>query len=55
MIGNQDTYLAFFQLTDDVLNIVNVKNVLLSPDATKVFYATEKLDWAKTNTLTLSI
>ena len=32
---------------DDVLNIVNVKNVLFSPDGTKVFYATEKLDWAK--------
>jgi dipeptidyl aminopeptidase/acylaminoacyl peptidase len=32
---------------DDVLNIVRLKNVLLSPDGTKVFYATEKLDWSK--------
>jgi dipeptidyl aminopeptidase/acylaminoacyl peptidase len=32
---------------DDVLNIVRLKNVLLSPDGTKVFYATEKLDWPK--------
>lgn len=32
---------------DDVLNTVRLKNVLLSPDGTKVFYATEKLDWSK--------
>jgi dipeptidyl aminopeptidase/acylaminoacyl peptidase len=32
---------------DDVLNTVRLKNVLLSPDGKKVFYATEKLDWEK--------
>lgn len=32
---------------DDVLNTVKLTNVLLSPDGTKVFYATEKLDWSK--------
>jgi len=32
---------------DDALNMVSVKDVLLSPDGRSVFYAQEKLDWEK--------
>ncbi|MGD8538919.1 MAG: S9 family peptidase [Candidatus Aminicenantes bacterium] len=34
---------------DDLLNTVRLKNVLISPDGEKVFYATEKLNWSKNN------
>lgn len=43
-------FLSFAQrpmTVDDVLNIIKINNVLLSPDGTYVFFATEKLDWAK--------
>ena len=32
---------------DDALNIVSVRNSLLSPDGRHVFYSLEKLDWGK--------
>lgn len=32
---------------DDSLNIIEVKNVTISPNGTKVFYAKERLDWSK--------
>jgi dipeptidyl aminopeptidase/acylaminoacyl peptidase len=32
---------------DDALNLVKVKNVLISPQGTKVFYGTEQLNWPK--------
>jgi dipeptidyl aminopeptidase/acylaminoacyl peptidase len=32
---------------DDALNIVEIKNVRLSPDGTKIFYAKETLNWPK--------
>ena len=36
---------------DDVLDIISVKDVLISPDGTKVFFTLEKLDWAKNKTI----
>jgi dipeptidyl aminopeptidase/acylaminoacyl peptidase len=32
---------------DDSLNIIEIRNVTLSPDGTKLFYAKETLDWSK--------
>lgn len=36
---------------DDYLNIVQVKNVRISPEGTKVFYTEESLDWPRNKTI----